>query len=218
MGYSNTMLARYLARLGAEVHYITTDLPVYHKIREARTAYSQFSADVTMTPGESEQYDGYTVHCIGHRVVLGVPLFTGLSDKLRQIKPDVVQLFINAGWVPLQTAAAKLAQGFTLFSAAHTTVSSFSLARRKTHVWDPAWIANLISRVIPGRLVSIITERCYAATTDCADVAVRFYGMPAGKITLGTAGRGYAKLLSCAVGRGTRRARAVARRARVCRG
>lgn len=188
MGYSNTMLARYLARLGADVHYITTDLPVYHKSRDARSAYSQFSADVTMTPGQSERYDGYTVHCIGHRYVLGVPIFTGLLDKLRQIQPDVVQLFINAGWAPLQTAAAKMALGFSLFSAAHTTVSIFPLARRRTRYWDPAWIANLIARVIPGRLVSVITERCYAATTDCAEVAKRFYGMPASKIVLSPLG------------------------------
>src|SRR5437870_12622809 len=77
MGYANTMLARYLARLGANVHYVATDLPIYHKNREARSVYGRFSADCTMTPGGSELYDGYTVHCIGHRYVLGVPMFTG---------------------------------------------------------------------------------------------------------------------------------------------
>jgi len=184
MGYSNTMLARYLARLGADVHYIATNLPVYHKSVEARSAYSQFSADATMTPGHSELYDGYTVHCIGHRYVLGVPMFIGLLQKLRQIKPDIVQLYINAGWVPLQTAAAKLSLPFALFSAAHTTVSIFPLAQRKIRVWDPAWIANLLTRVIPGRLVSVAVERCYAATNDCAQVATRFYGMPMSKITV----------------------------------
>jgi glycosyltransferase involved in cell wall biosynthesis len=184
MGYSNTMLARYLARLGADVHYIATDLPVYHKSVEARSAYSKFSAEATMTPGHSEQYDGYTVHCIGHRYVLGVPMFIGLRQKLRQIQPDIVQLYINAGWAPLQTAAAKLSQPFALFSAAHTTVSIFPLARRKVRLWDPAWIANVLTRVIPGRLVSFAIERCYAATDDCAEVATRFYGMPASKITV----------------------------------
>ncbi|MGA8709323.1 MAG: glycosyltransferase family 4 protein [Steroidobacteraceae bacterium] len=184
MGYSNTMLARYLARLGADVHYIATDLPVYHKSVDARSAYTQFSADATMSPGQTELYDGYRVHCIAHRYVLGVPMFTGLSQKLREIQPDVVQLLINAGWAPLQTAAAKLAQGFTLYSAAHTTVSIFPLARRKTHFWDPAWLANLMARAIPGRLVSLVTERCYAATADCAEVAARFYGMPEAKIAV----------------------------------
>lgn len=184
MGYSNTMLARYLARLGANVHYIATDLPIYHKDRDARSVYSQFSADYTMTPGESELYDGYTVHCIGHRYLLGVPMFTGLLGKLRQIQPDVVQLFINAGWAPLQTAAAKLTLGFTLFSAAHTTVSVFPLARRTLRSWDREWLANLAVRAIPGRVVSVFTERCYAATRDCAEVATRFYGMPEHKVAV----------------------------------
>ena len=182
MGYSNTMLARYLAHLGADVHYIATDLPVYHKSRDARAAYSQFSADSTMTPGDVEQYDGYTVHCIGHRYVLGVPMFTGLLDKLRQIQPDVVQLFINAGWAPLQTAAAKLRLGFRLFSAAHTTVSVFPLARRPVRPWNREWLANLATRAIPGRVASVFTEKCYAATDDCAEVATRFYGMPKRKV------------------------------------
>ena len=184
MGYSNTMLARYLARLGADVHYIATDLPVYHKSRDARSAYSEFSADKTMTPGDIEQYDGYAVHCVGHRYVLGVPMFTGLFSKLRQIQPDVVQLYINAGWVPLQTAAAKVRLGFSLFSAAHTTVSVFPLARRAVRFWDLEWIANLAARVIPGWVASVFTKQCYAATDDCADVAIRFYGMPKRKVVV----------------------------------
>ena len=188
MGYSNTMLARYLARLGADVHYIATDLPVYHKSQDARSAYDQFSADATMTPGATEQYDGYTVHCVGHRNVLGVPMFVGLIDKLREIRPDIVQLYINAGWVPLQAAAAKALLGFKLFSAAHTTISVFPLARRATRPWDREWIANLLTRVIPGRVVSAFTEKCYAATGDCATVATRFYGMPNNKIEIAPLG------------------------------
>jgi len=184
MGYSNTMLARYLARLGADVHYIATDLPIYHKILDARSVYGQFSAAYTMRPGQSERYDGYTVHCIGHRRVLGVPMFSGLLAKLREIRPDVVQLLINAGWAPLQTAAARLLLGFRLFSAAHTTVSVFPLARRAAPPWDRDYLANFALRALPGRLVSVVTERCYAATSDCAEVATRFYGMPERKVAV----------------------------------
>jgi glycosyltransferase involved in cell wall biosynthesis len=184
MGYSNTMLARYLARLGAEVHYIAADLPIYHKDVNARSVYNEFSAAAPMRPGESEAYDGYTVHCIGHRYLLGVPMLTGLGKKLRQIRPDVVQSFIIAGWPALQVAAAKLALGFALFTAAHTTVSVFPLARRRVRPWDREWLANLAVRAIPGRLASAFTERCYAATADCAEVATRFYGMPARKVAV----------------------------------
>lgn len=188
MGYSITMLARYLSRLGAEVHYVTTDLPVYHKSQDARSAYSDFSAETTMTPGTTEQYDGYTVHCLGHRYVFGVPMFLGLADKLRRIQPDIVQLYINAGWVPLQAAVAKLRLNFKLFSAAHTTISVFPLARRVTRLWDIEWISNLVARAIPGRIVSAFTETCYAATSDCAEVAARFYGMPKRKIVIAPLG------------------------------
>jgi glycosyltransferase involved in cell wall biosynthesis len=184
MGYSNTMLARHLARLGADVHYIATNLPVYHKNLDARAAYRQFSADNTMAPGEVESYDGYTVHCIGHRYVCGVPKFVGLTEKLREIRPDVVQLFINAGWAPLQTVAAKLKLGFSLFSAAHTTVSIFPLARRPVRLWDREWVANLLTRAIPGRIASLFIERCYAATEDCAQVAIGFYGAPRRKVSV----------------------------------
>jgi glycosyltransferase involved in cell wall biosynthesis len=188
MGYSITMLARYMARLGADVHYVATDLPVYHKSQDARSAYNQFSADTTMTPGTTEIHDGYTVHCIGHRYLLGVPMFIGLTDKLREIRPDVVQLYINAGWAPLQTAVAKVRLGFKLFTAAHTTVSVFPLARRATRPWDREWIANLLVRAIPGRVVSAFTEKCYAATGDCAEVATRFYGTPNSKVVIAPLG------------------------------
>jgi len=184
MGYSNTMLARHLARLGADVHYISTNLPVYHKNDDARAAYRQFSADSTMAPGEVESYDGYTVHCIGHRYVFGVPKFVGLTEKLREIQPDVVQLFINAGWAPLQTAVAKLKLGFALFSAAHTTVSIFPLAQRPVRFWDRKWMANMLTRAIPGRIGSLFIEKCYAATEDCAEVAIRFYGAPKRKVVV----------------------------------
>ena len=182
------MLSRYLSRLGAEVHYITADLPVYHKSQDARSAYDQFSANATMSPGTTEIYDGYTVHCLGHRKVLGVPMFIGLTEKLHEIQPDIVQLYINAGWVPLQTVAAKIRLGFKLFSAAHTTVSVFPLARRPARPWDWEWIANFVARDLPGRLVSAFIQRCYAATADCAEVATRFYGMPRSKVVIAPLG------------------------------
>jgi len=75
-----------------------------------------------------------------------------------------------------------------MFSAAHTTVSVFPLARRTARPWDRERLANFAARVIPGRIVSALTERCYAATGDCAEVARRFYGTPQGKITVAPLG------------------------------
>jgi glycosyltransferase involved in cell wall biosynthesis len=49
---------------------------------------------------------------------------------------------------------------------------------------DRERIANLASRVIPGWVASLFTKQCYAATDDCADVAIRFYGMPKRKVAV----------------------------------
>jgi glycosyltransferase involved in cell wall biosynthesis len=84
----------------------------------------------------------------------------------------------------LQTVAAKVRLGFTLFVAAHTTVSVFPLARIPISLWNKAWIANFIARMIPGRFASYFVKRCYAATDDCAEVVIRFYGMPKNKVVV----------------------------------
>jgi hypothetical protein len=47
---------------------------------------------------------------------------------------------------------------------------------------------NLIARWIPGRIVSTQTEKCYAATSDCADVAVRFFGVQTRKVEVAPLG------------------------------
>ena len=183
-GYANLMLARYLAGLGVDVHYVASDLPIYHQDRTARSVYQNFGAGRTMKPGDAERYDGYIVHCVGHRYVGGVPMLIGLQRKLREIRPDIVQSYVMAGWLPLQLAWARLTLGFHLFSAAHTTASVFPLAKRKASWLDRQWLANLLLRAIPGRLVSTVTRHCYAATDDCADVARRFYGVPAHKLSV----------------------------------
>jgi glycosyltransferase involved in cell wall biosynthesis len=47
---------------------------------------------------------------------------------------------------------------------------------------------NLLSRWIPGRFVSTRTEKCYAATSDCADVAIRFFGVQPQKVDVAPLG------------------------------
>jgi glycosyltransferase involved in cell wall biosynthesis len=41
-----------------------------------------------------------------------------------------------------------------------------------------------MTRSLPGWLVSLFTEKCYAITSDCAEVAARFFGVPRNKIDI----------------------------------
>jgi glycosyltransferase involved in cell wall biosynthesis len=188
MGYIVNMLPRYLARQGVEVHYVTMDMPHYFFDKSQQSSYANFDDLTTMSAGQEEIYDGFHLHCLRHREIAGYPRFVGLRQKLASIRPDVVQSFLSIGWVALDAAILKVPLGYKLFTAAHTTHSVFPLANRKSRWIEPARIRNFASRWVPGRLVSTQTEKCYAATSDCADVAIRFFGVQPRKIDVAPLG------------------------------
>lgn len=188
MGYIGNMLPRYLARLGADVHYITMDLPHYFQNTDQINSYGTFDGLDVTKPGAIEKYDGFTVHGLAHRASLGQMKFVGLEEKLRSLRVDVVQSLLAIGWPALQAARARRTLGFSLFTANHTTASVFPLALRPTSPLSPARIKNFLTRFTPGRYISRETVKCYAATVDCARVAVDFFGVERKKISLAPLG------------------------------
>jgi glycosyltransferase involved in cell wall biosynthesis len=164
------------------------DLPHYFFNKSQQNAYEGFDQLTTMSAGQAEDFEGFRLHCLGHRQIAGYPRFRGLQAQLASIKPDVVQSFLSIGWVALDAALLKRSLEYRLFTAAHTTHSVFPLANRDSQWFEPARVRNLVSRWLPGRYVSTKTEKCYAATTDCADVAVRFFGVEAEKIDVAPLG------------------------------
>lgn len=184
MGYIGNMLPKYLARFGADVHYITMDLPHYFQSGMSASSYGQFSGTDVVKPGTVESVDGYTLHGLAHRSRLGQMGYVGLADKLASIRPDVVHSLLAIGWPPLEAAFLSRRQGFRLFTANHTTASVFPLAQPGRPSLDPALARNLVTRYLPGRFISLHTTKCYAATRDCADVAIRFFGVEREKVDI----------------------------------
>lgn len=182
MGYIGNMLPRHLARLGAEVHMVTLDLPPYYQLKDFKETYQDFTGSSALKAGEVEEYDGYRLHVLAHRPLAGYMYMSGLSEKLKEIKPDVVYSMAAIGWIALQASMLKPLLGFKLFTGSHTTASVFPLATQKTSLFDPALLRCMVTRFLPGRMVSLMTEKCYGATGDCADVAVRFFGVQKSKI------------------------------------
>ncbi len=186
MGYLENFLPKYLARLGADVHVVATDLPTYHYMseRERKLAYAGFADGSDLVPGAIETMQGFKVHVLAHEKVLGYMRMAGLRKKLRSIRPDVVQTTHAIGWIPLQAAMAKPGLGYKLFTGNHYHASVFPLANKRVSPWNIQLLRCRITRSLPGWLVGLFTEKCYAITTDCADVAVRFFGVPRKKIDI----------------------------------
>ena len=181
MGYLENVLPKHLARLGAEVHVVATDLPPDYR-RQGSSTYDGFADQ--LTPGSVDISDGCTTHILGHKRALGHVRMAGLRRKLGAICPDIVQTTTATGWIAIDAAAYKALFGYKLFAGCHYHASVFPLARKKLHPLQPERLQCTLTRTIPGRLASLLTERCYAISSDCADIAIRFFGVPAKKTEL----------------------------------
>lgn len=184
MGYMTSMLPRYLARHGAEVHVISADLSPYYQTTDFAQTYSEFSKRNQLRPGTVELYDGYTLHILRHERVFGYIRLSGMRNKLSQIRPDIVYSIAAIGWIALESALLKPFLGYKLFTGSHTTASVFPLASRQKKVYDYEFFKSLFTRGITGRFASLFTEKCYGATKDCADIAARFFGVQQRKIVI----------------------------------
>src|SRR5688572_16927125 len=134
-GYLANALPRALAKLGAEVHLVTMDLPPYYRLPNFASIYSEFTGRDGLRAGTREAYDGYTLHVLGHRRVLGHMQYVGLKEVLQDIRPHVVQSLPAIGWIPMQAARLRRRFGYALFTGSHTTASVFPLYSEHRPFW-----------------------------------------------------------------------------------
>tara|TARA_R110002072_G_scaffold296553_1_gene468510 strand:+ start:10742 stop:11959 length:1218 start_codon:yes stop_codon:yes gene_type:complete len=184
MGYMGNMLPKHLAKLGVEVHVLALALPPYYQINDFEDSYKGFINTSEMVPGKIEMIDGYALHTMAYSRVLGYMRMKGLEEKIDKLQPDVVYSLGCIGWLALQAAIAKIKFGFKLFTGSHTTASVFPLSKEKKLWGNLQMWRCLVIRFIPGRLISLMTNKCYGATSDCADIAVRFFGVQKSKIDI----------------------------------
>lgn len=184
MGYLENILPKYLARLGAEVHVITANLLPYHYMADFNQTYGSFMASTALSPGSVEACDGFTLHVLPHRRALGYSLMVGLGNKLRYIQPNIVQTTAAIGWLPVQAAFYKSFLGYKLFTGNHYHASVFPLAQKYVPPWDRRRLHCAVTRALPGWAVSLVTEKCYAITKDCADLVTTYFGVPRRKVDL----------------------------------
>jgi glycosyltransferase involved in cell wall biosynthesis len=185
MGYLENVLPKYFSRLGAEVHVITTSLRPYHYVKDSKATYGEFTGNSeTLMPGAVKQMDGFTLHVLPHRMSLGYVRLRGLREKLEEIRPDIVQTEAAIGWLPLDAASLKPRLGYKLFTGSHYHASVFPLANRRHRIWDPERLRVIALRSLPGRVISLFANKCYPTTVDCAEVAVRFFGVQKKKVEI----------------------------------
>ena len=179
--YLGVMLPRYLARLGVDVHVISLDLAPYWMIPEMRSHYESLVGKEWLIAGAIHDYDGFKIHILPQDRRMGYMRARGLGKKLRSLRPDIVYTASAIRWLPLEAAFWKLLLGYKLFTGSHTAGSTFPLYHARGGRWYDRFL-NVITRWIPGRMVSLVTERCHAPAADCAVIAHKFFGVQRKKV------------------------------------
>jgi glycosyltransferase involved in cell wall biosynthesis len=181
MGYAENFLPKALASLGAEVHVIASNVQPYFNSPLYSQTYEPFIGPAIVDCGVKE-LDGYTLHRLPHAFWRGKLRISGLFERIRKIRPQIVQAFDTFCPSTYELALAKPFLGYKLFLESHIHASVFSptvhLTGMRRRLKRALYAATL------GRFVSLMSERSYPISTDAADIVVRLFGYQSSKISI----------------------------------
>jgi len=183
MGYSENCLSRALAKLGHEVHVVTSTFNVYGNEALYDATYREFLGPPQVAPG-LHTVDGCQVHRLPTSLFSGYIRIKGLAGKIREIQPDIVHSLEIGSLQTWEIGALKSFARFKLFTESH---QNMSVVRPYMRNPDGKWLQRALyrlTRTFPTWLASHSVELCYAVSPDCAEVAERFYGVPQSKIRI----------------------------------
>jgi glycosyltransferase involved in cell wall biosynthesis len=181
-GYAENCLSKTFAALGHEVHVVTSVAQPYFETPFYKEVYEPWLGPPLLEPGLTS-HDGYRIHRLEMTANGGDVRIDGLRSELRRIRPDIVQTFEVQGRVARATALGRLRGGSRLFTGAHLHASVFPDAAERRGLG-----ARFSPEALGGRLVGVMSERCYAISPDAAEIAVEFLGIPADKVVVSPLG------------------------------
>lgn len=184
MGYSENFLPKAMAELGHEVHVISSTAQVYFNSSAYTKTYEPFIGPPLVPPG-SKKIDGYTLHRLPLRKTFlkSVIRIQGLEEKIRELAPDIVQVFeINA---VLSYDVAKVIQGsgICLFTESHVHASVF-----KTSDWKTRLKFKCLGLPAKIGFINRLTVKHYPIAADVAKLSASYFSVPPEKIRLQSLG------------------------------
>jgi glycosyltransferase involved in cell wall biosynthesis len=183
MGHTENSLPKALARLGHEVHLISSNLNIYGNLPIYKDIYERYLG-ASEQPIGSFQIDGYTVHRLPYRLIGGYIFIEGLAKKIESLAPEILQ-FTSAVSLNICMLALRHKEfTYRIYSECHQHMSIVRpfLKKQQGEYFQKA--LYYLTRTLPGHFANRVIQKCYAISPDCMDVAHRFYGVPKNKIEL----------------------------------
>lgn len=178
LGYSENVLPALLAAKGHEVYVVTSTMQIYGDEAFYQDVYGRFLGPPTVPAGR-KIVDG--VHLIRLPISFWwrrLRIVRGRCRLIAGLKPDIVQTENPRSLATLALSIVERLSAFRLFTSEHSLASVYPAYysyrswpwHRRLHLW--------LSDYVFGWLACRRIARCYATTTDAAEIAVRFHGVP----------------------------------------
>lgn len=187
MGYLENCLPQAIARLGHEVHILTSTAQVYFNQPHYDKSYRKYLGDSIQAQG-IKTIDGVYIHRLPFTQMKSKIILKGLSKELAYIRPDIVHTLEHVSIDSLKLAFLKLRYGFKLYTANHAVRSVYPIAKNWHTLSLSSKLKWWISEWLLGRFVGFFIEKCFAVTSDAGEIAHEYRGVPLQKIKVTTLG------------------------------
>lgn len=184
MGYVSNTLPKFLARQGHHVDLVTSEKMPYWQRGKGESVFDRDFVRRNLNRVGSEEVDGFTVHTLRSVTRAGYPRLQGLGALLERLRPDLICIFVSAGWIALDCARQARRSGCGLVTGSHTGRTYFPLAHPGAQRASAARLRSFLLRELPGRYISGAAHHCVVPTTDCAEIASGFFGVPPEKVRI----------------------------------
>lgn len=184
MGYSENFLPKAMAKLGATVHVITSTAQVYFNSPNYRKTYEPFIGPNIVAAG-TRSVDGYTLHRLPLKkhLMKNVIRVKGLETLLRELSPDIIQVFDVNSMLSYDVAVIALKLDRPLFTESHVHASVFDTASLKTK-----WKYRLLGLYWKMDFINAVSQRHYPIAADVARLSESHFKVHKEKISVQSLG------------------------------
>lgn len=192
MGYAENFLPKALASQGHDVHLITSTAQVYYTSKSYKKTYEPFLGPSVVEP-VVKKVDGYTLHRLPltRAKLSGMPGIEGLNSYLKEISPQIIQVFEIASDTTFIATDYCARSGSKLFIESHTHASVFKGTDKK---YALRFLIHAINLLRCYRLkkelksVNAVATKCYPIAPDVAKIVESKFGIAKEKIEIQSLG------------------------------